>query len=47
VVLTSKDFVAGLNDQFVTLIVEPLADMIGSRHGLLEGRVGGDHFAWN
>src|SRR5262249_21185210 len=45
VVLPGEDFVAGLSDQFVTLIVEPLARVVCSSGGLLQDRVGGDHFA--
>src|SRR5262249_43241914 len=37
--------VAGLNDQLVRLIAEPLAGMVGGRRGLLQDRIRGDHLA--
>src|SRR5215510_8680602 len=45
--LTGKDFVAGLNDQLVMLIVKPLAGMVGCGSGFLQDRIGGDHLARN
>src|SRR5262245_32085538 len=45
--LTRQYFVAGLDDQFVMLIVEPLAGMVRGGRGLLQDRVGGDHLARN
>src|SRR5215468_3330627 len=45
--LACQDFVAGLNDQFATLIIEPLAGIVGESRGLLQRRVGRDHFARN
>src|SRR5262245_24396701 len=45
--LAGEDFVAHLNDQLVTLIVKPLAGMIGDGSGFLQGGVGGDHLAGN
>ena len=45
VMLACQDFVAGLNDQLVTLIVEPLAGMVRDGSGFLQGRIGCDHFA--
>ena len=45
--LAGEDFVAGLNDQLVALIVEPLAVVVGDGGGLLQGRVGRDHLAGN
>jgi hypothetical protein len=47
VVLAREDFVAGLDDQFVALVVEPLARVVGNRGSLLQDRIGGDHFARN
>ena len=45
VMLAGQDFVAGLNDQLVALIVKPLAVVVGDRGGLLQDGVGRDHFA--
>ena len=45
--LAGEDFVAGLHDQLVTLIVEPLAGVIRGGGGFLQGGIGGDHFARN
>ena len=45
--LAGEDFVAGLNDQLVTLIVEPLAGMVRDGGGFLQDGVGGDHLARN
>ena len=47
VMLAGEDFVAGLHDQFVALIVKPFAVVVGDGGGLLQGRVGGDHLARN
>ena len=47
VMLAGEDFVASLNDQFITLIVEPLAGVVRGGSGFLQGGVGGDHFAGN
>ena len=43
--LAGEDFVADLNDQFVALIVEPLAGVVRGGGGFLQDGVGGDHFA--
>ncbi len=45
VVLAGQDLVAGLEDQLVRRVVEPLAGMVRIGAGLLQGRVGGDHLA--
>ncbi len=45
VVLSGENFVAGLNDQFVTLIVEPLARVVRDGGGFLQRGIGGDHLA--
>jgi hypothetical protein len=47
VVLASKDFVANLDNQFVALIVEPLAVVIGNGGGLLQRSVGRNHLTGN
>src|SRR2546422_9509555 len=47
VVLAGEDFVARLNDQFVPLLVETLAGMVGYGSGLLQDGVGGDHLTRN
>ena len=47
VMLAGEDFVAGLNDQLVALIVKPFAVVVGDGGGLLQDRVGRDHFAGN
>ncbi len=47
VVLAGQDFVAGLNDELVSLAVEPLAGMVGDCGGLLQRRIGRDHLARN
>src|SRR5712664_1542643 len=47
VVLAGEDFVASLDDQFITPIVEPLACAVRGGGGFLQGGVGGDHFAGN
>ena len=43
--LAGKDFVAGLDDELVMLVLEPLAGAIGDGGSLLEDRIGGDHLA--
>ena len=45
VMLTAQDFVASLDDQFTSLIIKPLAGVVRNGSALLQGRVGGDHFA--
>src|SRR6266542_3669672 len=45
--LSGEDFVAGLNDQIVLLIREPLAGMVCCGGGFLQDRIGGDHLARN
>src|SRR5215472_4661023 len=45
--LTGKDFVAGLNDQLVMLIVKPLAGMVCCGSGFLQDRIGSDHLPRN
>ena len=45
VVLAVQDFVAGLNDQFISLIVKPLVSVVGDGAGLLQDGVRRDHFA--
>src|SRR5216684_824958 len=47
VVLAGEDFVAGLDDQLVLLIAEPLAGMVCRGSGLLQDGIGGDHLARN
>jgi hypothetical protein len=47
VMLAGENFVASLNDQLVTLIVESLSGMVRSGGGFLQGGVGGDHFSGN
>src|SRR5712671_2274308 len=47
VMLASEDFVADLNDQIVTLLVEPLTGIVGIGCGFFQGGVGGDHFPGN
>jgi len=42
-----EDFVAGLNDQAVALIVEPLAGVVGIGGGFLQDRVRRNHLAWH
>jgi hypothetical protein len=43
--LACEDFIASLNYEFVWLIVEAAADMIGIRGGLLQDRECRDHLA--
>ena len=45
VVLAGEDFVAGLNNQFISPIVEPLAGVVGGGGRLLQDGIGGDHSA--
>src|ERR1700730_17661746 len=45
VMLAGQDFVTGLNDQLIALIVKPLAVAVGGGGGLLQGGVGRDHLA--
>ncbi len=47
VVLAGEDFVAGLDDQLVLLVAEPLAGMVCRSSGLLQDGIGGDHLARN
>src|SRR5262245_10865148 len=47
VMLAGEDFVAGLNDQLVGLIVEPLAGMVRCGSGFLQDGIGGDHLTRN
>jgi hypothetical protein len=47
VMLAGEDFIAGLNDQFVTLIVQSLAVMVGCSCRLLQNGIGANHLAWN
>jgi len=47
VVLACQYFIAGLHDQLVSLIVEPLASVVGDCGGFLQRRVGRDHLARN
>jgi hypothetical protein len=46
-VLTREDFVADLNDQFMALIVEPLASMISIGGAFLQDGVRANHLAWD
>jgi hypothetical protein len=46
-VLTGENFVAGLNDQLVLLILEPLAAMVGCGSGFLQDGIGSDHLTRN
>src|SRR3984893_13458151 len=43
--LAIEDFIADLNDQCVSAVIEPFAGMIGIGRSLLQDRVGRDHFA--
>jgi len=47
VVLAGEDFVTSLNNQLVTLIIEPLAGMVRGGSRFLQGAVGCDHFPGN
>jgi hypothetical protein len=44
VVLAGEDFVARLNDQLVTLIVEPLAGVVRGGGSFFQDGVGSNHF---
>src|SRR5262249_58671440 len=43
--LPGEDLVARLNDQFVSLVIQTPAGMVGGGSGLLQDRVRGDHLA--
>jgi len=43
VVLAGEDFVAGLDDEPILLVAEPLLLVIGDCCGLLQDRLGMDH----
>src|SRR6516225_11289455 len=43
--LPGQNLVAGLNDQLVTLIIEPFAIVVRDGGGLLQGGIGRDHLA--
>jgi hypothetical protein len=45
VVLAGEDFVAGLDDQFISPTVEPVVGMIGSGSGFFQRCVRSDHLA--
>ncbi len=45
--LAREDLVADLNDQFVALVVEPLAGIIGIGGGFLQNGVRANHLAWH
>src|SRR5262249_8818426 len=47
VMLSGEDLIARLNDQFVSLVIETLAGMVGCGRGLLQGGVGSDHLTRN
>src|SRR5258708_13997293 len=47
VMLAGQDLVTGLNNQVMTLIVEPLTVTIGDGGGFLQGGVTRDHLARN
>src|SRR5712671_1274903 len=47
VMLAGEDFVAGLNDQLIPLVVEPLAVMVCCSSSLLQNRIGCDHLSRN
>jgi hypothetical protein len=42
VVLAGQDFIAGLDDQFVALIIEPVVVMVGDGTGFPQRRIGRD-----
>src|SRR3974390_3186651 len=44
VMLARENFIARLHDQFIALIIEPFAMLVGDGGGLLQGGVGRDHF---
>src|SRR5215469_11148197 len=43
--LASEDLIAGMSDEFVLLIAQPLAIVVGDGSSLLQNGVSGDHFA--
>src|SRR5262245_50187969 len=43
VVLACQDLVAGLDDQFISGVVQPSARAVGGRGGLLQDRIARDH----
>ena len=45
--LAGENFVAGLYDQFVPLVVQPVTFMVGYGCGLLQNGIRGDHLAGN
>src|SRR5215831_10835314 len=45
--LAGENLVANLGDQFVLLVVQPLAGMIGFGCSFLQNRIGCNHFAGN
>src|SRR5215467_15468465 len=45
--LASEDLIAGMSDESVLLIAQPLAIMIGNGGGFLQNGVSADHFAGN
>ena len=47
VMLPGENFIAGLNDQLVALIIKPLPVVVCDRGSFLQRSVGGDHFAGN
>src|SRR5262245_38743154 len=47
VMLARDDFVANLDDQSVTLVIQSLARVIYVRRALLERGVRRDHLSWN
>src|ERR1700751_4139207 len=47
VVLACQDFVAGLDDQLVSGVVQPPARIVGGRGTFLQDRISRDHFARN
>jgi hypothetical protein len=44
---TRKDFVAGLDNKFVALIIKPLAIVIGDGSGFFQRGIGRDHLTGN
>src|SRR5262249_50748837 len=47
VMLTGQDFIADLNNQFITLIIESFSGMVRGSGCLLQGGIGRNHFARN
>jgi hypothetical protein len=45
--LAGEDLVTNINDQLVTLVIEPLARTVRISRGLLQDGVRRDHLAWN